>query len=547
MDLFMENKVSLAGKFFNPQNGVVHFYIRPEDNYITQYLQIYDSDEYLYALLKSEGYENIVFGYFDDNGSPKGYSFDEKSVKFFYSYGKSENPDLGTTDYSCKIECKERQYRGASPEETVDSFFSKIRRALRDKRTKTAIVMPFEELRINLKLAKIEPKREKNILVLTEVSAESFIYNCAGDVLKALQKYPDFRGCRSGSRVFERLRGKSNLVVMGEVATDEIAFLLYYEKMMNRKLKAVPYYAINTIADMIRLQFSGKCDYFENLPDELSVKSLQLWLENDATGAELAEKAKAINDIKEICCNKGLYLRRMYSDFVCSSKHKKDTPLITDETGAYLSKKSLEELSRLEEISSCNKEILVDRLMRSVPYVVDEKDPHKSKGTAFIITPDGYALTCTHVVGDKAEVSVSFSEEAFQTKKEFLCKVINKLSIDGHDVTLLKIQSDEEFSYIPLSKDDKLSRSDEFITAGYSGALDRLSSVEVKISVTGIENKDEKVFGLDRMLYSGCSGSPFVSIKDGCVKGIFFGDIVIKNGSLSCGKPVKYLWDWFTR
>lgn len=187
-------------------------------------------------------------------------------------------------------------------------------------------------------------------------------------------------------------------------------------------------------------------------------------------------------------------------------------------------------------------------------------------GTGFLIHPDGYALTCYHVIRDSLENSLKDDIKARVRIKGrrggddsyHTCEVVN-ISIES-DMVLLKLNG-SNFPYLTIAPenpaDRDIKKGEEFILSGYpfgQQTKDGLSKYRGSIS-TGGEHKDSSgntIYLLQTEAKSGNSGSPVISFKDGRVIGILRGALDSKTTpdkveEINYMRPVYYFWNLFTR
>lgn len=151
----------------------------------------------------------------------------------------------------------------------------------------------------------------------------------------------------------------------------------------------------------------------------------------------------------------------------------------------------------------------------------------KGSGTGFVFNPEGYAITCAHVVKNSSEiyVRVGTSEKAIEKAEliradDILDLAIIKIETEGHFSAQLGIKEDLflgdevailEFPFGSVMADDVAKMSVSF-TRGY---------------ISSVQNKN----GLKRVLLdvsakAGNSGSPVISLENGMVVGVLSGSII---------------------
>lgn len=132
-------------------------------------------------------------------------------------------------------------------------------------------------------------------------------------------------------------------------------------------------------------------------------------------------------------------------------------------------------------------------------------------GSAVLISPDGFALTAAHVVGDDRSVGIIAHGGA-----ELSAQVV-RLDTD-QDVALLKVETDGDSSCLPLTEDEASLGSEVFILGSPAG--EALSFSVSKGVVSGYRTfEDTRFVQLDASVNPGNSGGPAVDAS-GTVVGI---------------------------
>ncbi len=151
-------------------------------------------------------------------------------------------------------------------------------------------------------------------------------------------------------------------------------------------------------------------------------------------------------------------------------------------------------------------------------------ETEKGSGSGFIITENGYAVTCAHVISGCKEIYVKIHNEEDDV---FSAKLIN---IDENvDIALLKLEDGNYYySYIEMSENPY--PGEEIVIYGYpfgSRMHDNVMQLNISfakgyVSSNQIKNGIDRTF-LDISAKAGNSGSPIVSTKSGKVIGILCG------------------------
>ncbi len=194
-----------------------------------------------------------------------------------------------------------------------------------------------------------------------------------------------------------------------------------------------------------------------------------------------------------------------------------------------------------------NKKFEVDQkfLEQAVVSISDDQ----GQGTGFIISPDGFVLTCNHCISENEQkIRVAFfTEDGQRIFKYFNFIVIcaDKLN----DVALLRIATDDyKFKFLPLSskKSVDYTPTRDFFMTGYpfgGESFQELSITTGKIaSVNEVGNGRVSVFA-DMFGKPGNSGSPTIDAETSKVIGVFWGGIGPKENIIPCFTPIEPVWE----
>jgi hypothetical protein len=159
----------------------------------------------------------------------------------------------------------------------------------------------------------------------------------------------------------------------------------------------------------------------------------------------------------------------------------------------------------------------VGRASEVSPFVATP-ELRRGSGTAFVVSADGYLLTCDHVVRGATEIKAMLNGQATP------CKVVAR---DGaHDLALLHVER-HGLPVLPLADSDTVELAEEVRVVGYP--LSDVLGSNVKItqgSVAGIVAKRRgKAFQVDAMVNSGNSGGPLLNAR-GAVIGVVNAQLV---------------------
>lgn len=193
---------------------------------------------------------------------------------------------------------------------------------------------------------------------------------------------------------------------------------------------------------------------------------------------------------------------------------------------------------------------------RVVYILTTSNEGSQSEGSGFIISPDGYFLTCHHCIDNYKSLSVRVSYYTRTNKRIYQhYDAVVVSSSKEHDVALCKITNlDGEVPYMPLSFEPvDTTKDNSVVLAGYPHGLRRVNEVsfyEGKIISQQHNGSDDKIY-IDIMGKSGCSGSGVFYRETGKVVGVFCGAMLNHRQELTEEmnfiKPISHGIDLFKK
>ena len=142
----------------------------------------------------------------------------------------------------------------------------------------------------------------------------------------------------------------------------------------------------------------------------------------------------------------------------------------------------------------------------------------KGTGTAFVIHPDGYLLTCHHVTSGATKLEVAIAG------KTYPATVV--IDDDEHDLAIIHIDADQ-LPYLPLADSESVQQGEEVRAIGFP--LSSILGENIKATrgtISGInEDEGRKVFQIDAAINPGNSGGPLVNEKAEVV-GVIYAKLV---------------------
>ena len=159
----------------------------------------------------------------------------------------------------------------------------------------------------------------------------------------------------------------------------------------------------------------------------------------------------------------------------------------------------------------------------------------EGSGTAFVVRPDGFLVTCAHVVEGSKSVTVHLED------KQYDAKVVD---MDfGNDLALLRIDADN-LTPLPIMDSSKIELAEEIRVVGFP--LSTVLGESLKISrgtVSGIGPTDgSQSFQLDAVVNPGNSGGPVVTEKGhvaGVAKAALEGEGIVSVGLAVTSNDVR--------
>ncbi|MDA8139441.1 MAG: tetratricopeptide repeat-containing serine protease family protein [Desulfobacteraceae bacterium] len=163
---------------------------------------------------------------------------------------------------------------------------------------------------------------------------------------------------------------------------------------------------------------------------------------------------------------------------------------------------------------------IADRIQRKIndqnvttKRIIPADEPQlKTCGTGFLVTTNGFILTCNHVVKEAATVRVKIKENIY---------IANIIKTDAvNDLALIKISG--SFKALPISPDSTAKMGQEVFTIGYpnpelQGTNPKLTKGEIN-SLSGFQD-DIRLYQISVAVQPGNSGGPLID-EVGNVTGI---------------------------
>ena len=173
--------------------------------------------------------------------------------------------------------------------------------------------------------------------------------------------------------------------------------------------------------------------------------------------------------------------------------------------------------------------------METILYI----ETDRGSGTGFVFHPNGYAVTCAHVVKDATEIyaRVGVKENAIEKAKI--------ISYNAElDLAIIQVEGRGHISAV-LDISGRLYLGDEISILGYpfgSKVADNVMRMSVSYTrgyISSIQTrKGQKCALLDISAKAGNSGSPVINCRSGKVVGVLSGSIL---GGVNNREEVNYM------
>ncbi len=173
--------------------------------------------------------------------------------------------------------------------------------------------------------------------------------------------------------------------------------------------------------------------------------------------------------------------------------------------------------------------------------------------TAFVVTPDGYAITCAHSVAEKEKL-YNLAHKKLKARlpdsQEFSFHIVN--TKPDIDMALIKIDAPYPLPYLKIADEERaVIIGEEWALFGYpfgSEHIMRFSGSIASREERGKAGENGYIHYIDGDAKPGDSGGPIIAKTDGCVIGILRGALGESEQALqNYMKPIKYFWKEFLK
>ena len=353
-------------RLFDAADGLIHYFVRPNDVFVTASLEMLDANAYLYRLLKQDGFDRVAFVEIKNDSSCAFNYYDALSEGIYKpekdaSKAGTTQPLSTTPKLSGGMSSRKKETSASdssspatvgaeptigfrtgqivtSPEEFVKQVKNEIHDALSGRTLSSAIVMPLSILKkggyfgdsVWESVRAIQENNSfTNILVFTLPNKEDFI-DCVEGSYPQLHTWAksiisdnnEHHNINIVNESIARLEEKSLLVMADDYRSDEIANLLFRKALFDPSspLSQISQLKIYPLAEQLLAHCTGKEKIFNEYKlgfskqPEALIMPLAVRLNRPETAAELVETARDLPDATIVCYSRlsSLYLERVY-------------------------------------------------------------------------------------------------------------------------------------------------------------------------------------------------------------------------------------------
>lgn len=244
-------------------------------------------------------------------------------------------------------------------------------------------------------------------------------------------------------------------------------------------------------------------------------------IDADESEAEFINKIylnKFVNDVAELADN-------MYKEFIKKKKEEVDFTFPVNQGGQY----------------RCN---YLDKPKRKAALLYIETD--KGSGSGFVITQDGYAITCNHVIEGASKVFVrteGLSRDVFKAEIIFADR--------DNDFALIKVDADVPLYFYEISEDvSDLEDGDDIALYGFPygrGLNEDVMELDPSLAKGYISSRNRIAgafcYYIDLRAMFGHSGGPIFDARNGRVIGYLCGSYGADRANICYMRSLEYFLD----
>lgn len=196
----------------------------------------------------------------------------------------------------------------------------------------------------------------------------------------------------------------------------------------------------------------------------------------------------------------------------------------------------------------------LDKLAEGLILIsIETESGAKGHGSGFLVTSDGYAITCNHVIRDAAAIEVRLNIPGRIGGDITKHKAVVVKSDPTIDIALIKIEG-ANFPCMSMElPDQEIKAGHEIALLGYpfgtrlSDDIDKLNYSVFKGFIASVQEKNnlQQVF-VNMEAKQGNSGGPVIDRESGNVIGVLCGSVTKSgdqiNEEINYIRPIKYVW-----
>ena len=657
-DLCEKNGVYTVGLDFNPQKAnsftcfspdiaKLHYMVASKsDEYALNSLKIVNFNEYMYALLREQEFERVIFIEKDKKKSYKIITYDDISrisfneaqkFKEYFDNNEKNSANIKAfcerykNSYSLTPKYKEvcsARFTFESKEfnsvESFDDFYnSKLEPALISNHMKTAVVISIDMLLENeflnekrvIKFKSTLDKSSKSVLIVTADNEFDFnqkVFNQEKTaILQRLEPNPEKNSKERESieQLKKRLISEKRLIVADyEPHEDEIANIIIRNKLNEEQgYENIEYTKIYPLAIFIY----ENCKTIEETKKFLNdvyndwsakaLKSLKSGLKDCEVVKKLGEISKSFNEyyinmfddlkassLTRVCCPENVKLKVPQKIWRYDKRPDRNIKSIVDDEMENFKDEAVKKYGKMFDEENRQKESpaerphlkfkLIDR-SNITKFELNDVDFNSNDyiskctssllrlktefgmSTAFLITPDGYALTCAHSVAKDGDLENIANKKLMAYQKRgndgwVECCEFEIINIKPQiDMALIKLKDAKDLPFLKLAEENrKIHLAERCTLLGFPEGRTSVLSYSGTIGSNAeriVAGEQGEIYYFDGNAIAGDSGGPIIAKYDGAVIGVLRGARNPGNGTgknmANYMKPVSYFYKEFLK
>ena len=183
------------------------------------------------------------------------------------------------------------------------------------------------------------------------------------------------------------------------------------------------------------------------------------------------------------------------------------------------------EYNSIKSIDHLTKETVVNRKLTPLQYAALSTFTVQAShtiGTGFFISPNGYAITCRHVIEEEGNHTA-----ILHNQKKYPIGIISKS--DEYDLALILVTQQERTPYLLLKNPVEIDDGDRIYAVGISAEYKSIITDGIFTGLRKHDTAGKRIVLFSAPVNPGNSGGPLVSI-DGKVIGAISSELLSNNG-----------------